>query len=64
MRVQIKYMDEDGEICFCCSENWGATEEECFIEAMRDFRCSHAGKNKILEIKDVTVGAERNWNKE
>ena len=28
MRVQIKYMSEDGEIRFCCSENWGATEEE------------------------------------
>ena len=62
MRVQIKYMGEDGEIRFCSFESWEATEEECFIEAMKSFRCSHAGKNKILELKDVTDGAERNWN--
>lgn len=62
MRIQIKYQDEDGEICFCYTESWGTTEEECFIEAMKNFRVSYAGKNKILELKDVTIGAGRNWN--
>lgn len=64
MRVQIKYMGEDGKIRFCCSESWEATEEGCFVEAIRNFRCSYAGKNKILELKDVTAGADRNWNED
>lgn len=62
MRIQIKYQDEDGKIRFCYTESWGTTEEECFIEAMKNFRASYAGKNKILELKDVTIGAGRNWN--
>ena len=62
MRIEIKYQGEDGKIRFCYTESWGTTEEECFIEAMKNFRCSYAGKNKILELKDVTIGAERNWN--
>lgn len=64
MRVQIKYMGEDGETRFYCFESWGQTEEGCFFEAMRNFRRSYAGKNKILELKDVTVGADRNWNED
>lgn len=62
MRIQIKYQCEDGKTRFCHTESWEDTEENCFIEAMKNFRCSYAGKNKILEIKDVTVGADRNWN--
>lgn len=44
MRIQIKYQDEDGKIRFCYTESWGTTEEECFIEAMKNFRASYAGK--------------------
>lgn len=31
MRVQIKYMGEDGETRFYCFESWGPTEEGCFF---------------------------------
>lgn len=62
MDIQIKFLAEDGNVYFSTYESWKVTEDEAFMEAMQAFRASHSCKNKILFLKNVTLGADRNWN--
>lgn len=61
MCVLIKYMNVDSKINICCEVACKDTEDECFIEAMKNFRQSYPGKNRILEVIDAaSLGANSN----
>lgn len=61
MCVLIKYMNVDSKINICCEVTYKDTEDECFIEAMKNFRQSYPGKNRILEVIDAAaLGANYN----
>lgn len=61
MCILIKYMGGDGKISLCCEVAYKGTEEECFFEAMKNFRQSYPGKNRILEVIDAaTLDADYN----
>lgn len=61
MNVEIKYQAEDGEIQYYHFESWEPLEDNAFLEAMQAFRSARTGKNKILSIRDASIGAGRNW---
>ena len=63
MNILIKHQTKDGEIHFSTVESWKLTEDEAMIEAIRDFKKTHTDV-RILEVRDVTLGAGRNWNKD
>lgn len=61
MCVLIKYMNVNSKINICCEVAYKDTEDECFIEAMKHFRQSYPGKNRILEVIDASaLGADHN----
>lgn len=60
MDILIKHQTKDGEIHFSTVESWKPTEDEAMIEASRDFKKTHTDA-RILEVRDVTLGAGRNW---
>jgi hypothetical protein len=54
-------MNVDSKINICCEVAYKDTEDECFIEAMKNFRQSYPGKNRILEVIDAaSLGANYN----
>ena len=57
MNIEIKYQAEDGEIRYYHFESWELAEDDAF----REFRSTRTGKNKILSIRDASIGAGRNW---
>ena len=59
MNIEIKYQAEDGEIRYYHFESWELAEDDAFREAMREFRSTRTGKNKILSIRDASIGAGR-----
>ena len=61
MNIEIKYQAEDGEIRYYHFESWELDEDDAFREAMQEFRSTRTGKNKILSIRDASIGAGRNW---
>lgn len=61
MNIEIKYQAEDGEIRYYHFESWEVAEDDAFREAMQEFRSTRTGKNKILSIRDASIGAGRNW---
>ena len=61
MNIEIKYQAEDGEIRYYHFESWELAEDDAFREAMQEFRSTRTGKNKILSIRDASIGAGRNW---
>lgn len=62
MDIRIKYQTKDGETHFSTVESWKPAEDEAMIGAIRDFKKMHTDV-RILEVRDVTLGAGRNWNK-
>ena len=60
MNIEIKYQAEDGEIRYYHFESWELAEDDAFREAMQEFRSTRTGKNKILSIRDASIGAGRN----
>lgn len=61
MCVLIKYMNVNSKINICYEVAYKDTEDECFIEAMKNFRQSYPGKNRILEVIDASaLGADHN----
>lgn len=61
MCVLIKYMNVNSKINICCEVAYKDTEDECFIEAIKNFRQSYPGKNRILEVIDASaLGADHN----
>lgn len=61
MDIEIKYQAEDGEIRYCHFESWKPAEDDAFREAMQAFRSTRTGKNRMLSIRDASIGAGRNW---
>ena len=61
MDIEIKYQAEDGEIRYYHFESWEPTEDDAFREAMQAFRSTRTGKNRMLSIRDASIGADRNW---
>lgn len=59
MNIEIKYQAEDGEIRYYHFESWELAEDDAFREAMQEFRSTRTGKNKILSIRDASIGAGR-----
>ena len=49
------------EIRYYHFESWELAEDDAFREAMQEFRSTRTGKNKILSIRDASIGAGRNW---
>lgn len=61
MNIEIKYQAEDGEIQYYHFESWELAEDDAFLEAMQAFRSTRTGKNRMLSIRDASIGVGRNW---
>ena len=61
MNIEIKYLREDGEIQYYHFESWDLAEDDAFRQAMQAFRSTRTGKNRMLSIRDASIGAGLNW---
>ena len=61
VNIEIQYQAEDGEIQYYHFESWELAEDDAFREAMQAFRSTRTGKNRMLSIRDASIGAGRNW---
>lgn len=61
MNIEIKYQADGGEIQYYHFESWKLAEDDAFREAMQTFRSTRTGKNRMLSIRDASIGVGRNW---
>lgn len=60
MFVKIEYIGTDGQVYNTTAEVYESSEAKAFARAVLDFEASFAGVAHILNVKNVTLGADRN----
>ena len=59
MLINIEYLGTDGQIYIATAEVYESSEAEAFAQAVLNFEASFAGVAHILNVKNVTLGADR-----
>lgn len=62
MLIKIEYLGTDGQVYIATAEVYESSEAKALAQAVLNFESSFAGVAHILNVKNVTLGAERNWN--
>lgn len=60
MLINIEYLGTDGQVYIATEEVYESSEAKAFAQAVMDFEVSFAGVAHILNVKNVTLGADRN----
>lgn len=59
MLINIEYLGTDGQVYITTAEVYESSEAKAFAQAVLDFEASFAGVAHILNVKNVTLGADR-----
>lgn len=60
MLINIEYLGTDGQVYITTAEVYESSEAKAFAQAVLDFEASFVGVAHILNVKNVTLGADRN----
>ena len=60
MLIRVEYLGTDDEVYLATAEVYESSEAKAFAKAILDFESSFAGVKHILEVKNVTLGADHN----